>query len=94
MVIVASGMAHGRVPPSYDDDDVAQNGGHTPEKSLAWASYVFDIDHLPFVKSYLSYKMFVGHCAFLNHVENRPGIFHFAYTNRLREKATKSLARC
>ena len=52
MVIVASGMACGRVRSTYG---VAQNGGHTPEK--AWpgqASYMFDIDHPPFVEKYLS----------------------------------------
>ena len=32
-------------------DDVVQSDGHTPEKSMAWASYMYDIDHPPFVKS-------------------------------------------
>ena len=45
MVIVASGMARGRVRLAT----LPQHGGHTPEKSLTWASYVFDIDHPPFV---------------------------------------------
>ena len=70
-------------------NEVAQNGGPAPEK--AWpgqASYMFDIDHPPLVKKYLSQNS-VGHCAFF-HVENGLGIFRFAYTNRLGEKAWKA----
>ena len=60
MVIVASGMARGRVR-------LATTTSHIPENCRTL------------------------HFFFLFHVENRLGIFHFAYGNQLREKATKSL---
>ena len=86
-----------RAPSDDDDDDVAQNGGHTlrhtPEKvSPGHLTCLILTIHLSLKVTYRRSKVCRTLLIFLNHVENRLRIFHFAYTNRLREKATKSLA--
>ena len=66
-------------------------GGHTPEKARPGkACYMFDIDHPPFVKIIPIVEVCRTLHIFFFHVENRLGIFHFVYTNRLGGKAEKA----